>query len=273
MMGRFRAVAQRGALSSALFWISGEIFIVVAGVLIAFGLNAWWVERQTQAEEQTHLRALTRDFERNVSLYNELIVRAALGSSASLELLQLARAEPNAEPASVGRLMGNVFQSFRQEPALDAYQALVNSAGLALIRDDELRSRLAGFADRATDPYQERFADQFYMTFLTSYVGGLQIAGAVARDGTQPQSFADVLNDSAFQEHLALRYVLERDVARTYCALWDEAETILEQLRVQIEMASSLEETLPVEPSYCISARAEPRPPATSTTAPGSVEK
>jgi hypothetical protein len=271
MIGGFRALVQRGALSSTLLWIAGEIFIVVAGVLIAFGLNAWWVERTTQAEEQTHLRALTRDFERNVAVYNELIRRAALGSSASLELLQLARAEPAADPVRVGRLMNDVFQSFRQEPALDAYQALVNSAGLALIHDDELRSNLAGFADRATDPYQERFADQFYMTFVTSYVGRLQIAGAVARDGTQPQSFADLLNDAAFQEHLAFRHVLERDVAGAYCGLWDEAETILERLRTEVEAGQPAEETR-VEPSYCADEPAESDEPATSTEAPGAAD-
>ena len=58
MIGEFRALAQRGARSNVLLWVAGEIFIVVAGVLIAFGLNAWWVERSARIEEQTHLRAL-----------------------------------------------------------------------------------------------------------------------------------------------------------------------------------------------------------------------
>jgi len=258
MIGQLRALSPR--LGGSAIWLEavGEILIVTLGVLLAFGLNAWWVESTKQAEETTHLRALASDFERNVSLYDELIERAALGSSASLELLQLARKQPDADPRVVWRLMNDVFQSFRAEPALDAYQALVNSAGLALIRDEELRSDLAGFADRATDPYQERFADEFYMKFLTTYVGRLQIAGPVAQDGTQAQSFAEVLTDSAFQEHLAFRYVLERDVAGTYCELWREAATILEELRLRIEPRMAVLDAGPSEPAYC----ARPTTPA-----------
>ena len=75
MIGEFRPLAQGGGSYRFLLWVAGEVFIVVAGVLIAFGLNAWWVERSTRVEEQTHLRALARDFERNVGLLTYLIQR------------------------------------------------------------------------------------------------------------------------------------------------------------------------------------------------------
>ena len=173
MIGEFRALVPRGNRSSVLLWIAGEIFIVVAGVLIAFALNAWWAERSARIEEQTHLRALIRDFEQNVGVYGELITRAKRTSDASLELLQLARKQPDADPAVVGRMIGPVFSSYRKKPALDAYEALASSGGLTLIRDEKLRATLAGFADRSSEPYQERFSDGVYLAFATRYIGQL----------------------------------------------------------------------------------------------------
>jgi hypothetical protein len=245
MIAPFRAFSAR--FGSSRIWLGavGEILIVALGVLLAFGLNAWWVERTTRADEQTHLRALSRDFEQNIRIYTELATRAAHSSRASFELLELARSQPDAEP---GRLMNDVFSSYRQEPALDAYQALVNSAGLTALRDDELRSALAGFADRAKDPYQERFSDQFYMTFLTRYVGRLHITGP-PKDATEARSFVELLSEPAFQEFLAFRYVLERDVSGTYCDRLGEAQSILRQLRAQLEPAAA--QPLSVEIPAC----------------------
>ena|SRR5688572_92995 len=235
MIGAVGAATPRRSLSRFLLWATGEIFVVVAGVLIAFGLNAWWIDRSARLEEQMHLRALERDFERNVSIYTTLLEREEEIVTASRELLQLARKQPGAEAAIVSPLMGHVFQSLRMEPALDAYQALVNSAGLTLLRDEELRGDLAGFASRGVDPYFARYSDQLYMAFTTRFVGRLQIAGIADDEPSPGQSYADLLGDSAFQEHLALRHFVERDVAGEYRQLLHQAEDILARLRTQIE--------------------------------------
>jgi hypothetical protein len=260
-MGPFRALSLHGR-SGVWLGAVGEIVVVALGVLLAFGLNAWWVESTSRADEQTHLRALARDFQNNVRLYMELITRANRSSTRSLELLQLARKQPDADPVAVSRLMGPVFSSYREKPALDAYQALVNSAGLTLIRDEELRSALAGFADRATDPYQERFADQLYMAFITTYIGRTQVAGNVAADGTEPTSFVELLSDPVFQEHLAYRAVVEGDVVSYYCDQLKEAQSIFEQLLIQTLARSQIAE-LPafVEPAPCAKTD-EPAQPA-----------
>jgi hypothetical protein len=233
MIGEFRALAQ--ARSSVVLWALGEIFIVVAGVLIAFGLNAWWVERTTRAEEQTHLRALARDFERNVGVYKVLLEREERLVTASLELLQLARKQPDADPTRVRPLVDAVFSSLRQEPALDAYEALVNSAGLALLSDEKLRADLAGFATRVSDPYSEWFSNQLYMTFTTRFIGRLQYAAVIGGDAEALQSYAELLSDPAFQEHVAFRYLSERDVASDYRERLREAEAIYARLQAQLE--------------------------------------
>lgn len=233
MIGQFRAFSPR--LGSSGIWLGavGEILIVALGVLLAFGLNAWWVERSARSEEQTHLRALTNDFEQNVGIYTALIERQEGVVKASLDLLELARKQPDAEVAVVSPLLGSVFSSLRQEPALDAYQGLVNSAGLALIRDDELRSNLAGFAARVADPYSERFADELYMNLTTRFVGRLHVRSLVGQDSSPPDSYAELLTDPVFQEHLAFRHLIEREVTADYRRRLREAQEILAQLQMQ----------------------------------------
>jgi hypothetical protein len=237
VIGPFRALSLHGR-SGVWLGAVGEVLIVALGVLLAFGLNAWWVESTTRAEEQTHLRALARDFERNVGVYSELIRRQQRIVDKSLELLRLARKQPDAEPAVVVDLLGPVFTSLREEPALDAYNALVNSAGLALISDEELRSDLAGFATRATDPYYVRYSDQLYMNFTTRFVGRLHMLDLVADDSTPPRSFAELLSDPAFQEHLAFRHAVESQVQAVYEELLSESEDILDELRAQLGTAA-----------------------------------
>jgi hypothetical protein len=232
MSGDVAAAAARRSFVGFLLWAAGEVLVVVAGVLIAFGLNAWWVERSARIEEQTHLRALVRDFEDNVALYEELIQRARRSADASRDLLELARNQPASDPDVVRPLVGYVFSSYRKPPAFDAYEALVSSAGLTLIRDEKLRAALAGFADRAREPYQQRFADQVYLAFVTRYIGQLQLGGPVPGAAG---SYTELLRDPVFLENLGLRQVLEGDVAGEYELRLREARAILEQLRAQID--------------------------------------
>ncbi len=235
LIGGIRSLARRGRSYRFLLWVAGEIFIVVAGVLIAFGMNAWWAERSARVEEQTHLRALIRDFELNVRLYEDQSERSQRIADASLELLQLARKKPDAEPAVVRTLLNRVFSSYRRSPALDAYEALVSSAGLTLIRDEKLRGALAGFADRAVESYRERFSDQVYLDFTTRYLGRRQLAGQMAQDGTELESFAELLSEPTFQEHLAYRYALESDVARLFEERLTEVQDVLAQLQASLD--------------------------------------
>jgi hypothetical protein len=99
-----------------LRWAVGEISIVVTGVLIAFALNAWWVERDALRAEQVHLRSLVTDFEQNVGSLQALLKRQERVEKACVDLLRLARTEPVASSDSVRPLLGQVFSSVRFEP-------------------------------------------------------------------------------------------------------------------------------------------------------------
>jgi hypothetical protein len=220
--------------SAALLRAAREIAIVTLGILIAFALNAWWEERRERRHEQQHLRALASDFQQNVERLAFLVEREERVSQRSLKLLEAARAPDEGTPESVRVLVQEVFSSQRFEPVMGAYEALVNSAGLTLIRDDELRSALADFAALVNGRYAERFADELYFQLVHAFAGQLQFADIVASPQATPRSYRALLDDPKFQEYLALRHVMEQQVADHYRGLQRRAEHILGRLKADV---------------------------------------
>ena len=218
-----------------VWWAIREISIVVAGVLIAFALNAWWMERESLRAEQVHLRSLVSDFEQNVGVLQTLVQRQERVAEASVDLLRLARAEPGAASARVRPLLGQVFSSVRFEPVMGAYDALLNSAGLTLIRNDDLRSSLAAFAARMNGRYSERFSDELYFSLIRDFAGRLGFGDAVLADENPSTSFSSLLGDVKFQEYLALRHRAEGEVASQYRGFLKGAQKVLAELRSEVK--------------------------------------
>lgn len=225
--------ARTGAKHLAL-----EMLVVISSILIAFSLDAWWGRRAEARTEESHLRALESDFEQNVARLQRLLDREHRIMDASQRLLL--------EPGVVdGRVLedsaeyyfGQVFNSGRFDPVMGAYEAVVGSGGLSQLRDDSLRLALADFASLLQSRYTERYADELYLDFIRSYTGRLGIAGAVAGGdsaGSGQGTWASqrtLLEDPEFREHLALRYLAERDVAAAYQGLQQKAQQVLELAR------------------------------------------
>ncbi len=227
-------------------WILAEIGIVVVGILIAFGLNSWWEGRATAEQERSHLSALQADFTRNVERLHHLADSQDRVSRASGELLQIARGHASAAPDSVDRLMSEVFSSDQFDPVMGAYENLINSGGLAQISDDPLRSALASFAAMVESRYAETFSTTLYLEFNRAFMGRLGWADAVLREQLASRSGGSesragtpiwnhtVMSDPGFQDHLALRFVSQREVAAWYGGLAAQAQVVLDRTEVRL---------------------------------------
>lgn len=216
-----------------LWRVAGEVAIVTLGVLIAFVLNAWWMERADLRQEQVHLRALVSDFEWNLGSLRAHVERQERVSRASRELLEIARSEPGAPAERVLKLIGPVFASGRFEPATGAYEALLNSAGLTLVRNSDLRASLTTFATQFEDRYAERFADELYLSFIRDFAGQLGFTD-LALGESSSRSFAPLLGNPRFQEHLVFRDAAESAVTGQYRRLMSSAQTVLDHLRDEL---------------------------------------
>lgn len=214
-----------------------EMLVVVTSILIAFSLDAWWTNRAEERTGEAHLRALRYDFEQNVSRLKVHIEREERIADASRRLLRVASSPTTPFPEdSVRNLVGQVFNSGRFDPVMGAYEAVVNSGGLAQIQDDSLRLALAEFASLEAGRYEERFSDQLYFDFIRGFEGRLGFSAAVlASDSVTAADAAagfrfqpELLSDPRFREHLALRYLAESGVAASYRRLLETAQRVLD---------------------------------------------
>lgn len=223
------------------WWLSlrrraGEVAIVTVGILIAFALDAWWDSRAQAREEQIHLRALVSDMQQNVTALKALLETEEKIMAGSRELLERARAEPVRADAPLQELFNQVFNSGRYDPVMGAYEALVNSGGLTLIRDETVRAALAGFAAKVRGRYTESWSDEHYFAFAREFAGRVMLMHAREMDAAaREQVLREMLREPRFQEHLAMRYYSERDMASRYRYLHEQAEQLLSQLQEQVQ--------------------------------------
>jgi hypothetical protein len=132
-------------LRAQLRWFTAEILVVVAGVLIALALNAWWQGRQQAREEQRLLVALLDEFTANQDrLAGILAFHSDLKATAQVLLALSADPSPTLSVDSADQLLADVtwWASYTtlESTVLDA---AVQDGQLDLIRTDSLRRLLS----------------------------------------------------------------------------------------------------------------------------------
>jgi hypothetical protein len=128
--------------------IGAEAVAIIASILIAFSLDAWWDSQQLAAREEGYLVSLDRDFQANHSDIKRTIQvqDSVLESIRELVLLGGAtRLSPDAE--TVERLLTRVFRdtNVRFNPNIGTYRELLNASSLHVLTNDSLRILLSEF--------------------------------------------------------------------------------------------------------------------------------
>ena len=86
-----------GLRFSSLRWFAAELAVVVAGILIAFALQAWWQGRSDRTEERAYLARLEADLRNSiVQLEGQLAIQ--LDGERSAVALQRAALSTNPPP-------------------------------------------------------------------------------------------------------------------------------------------------------------------------------
>lgn len=131
--------------SPRLRWFAAEFLVVVAGILVALALNAWWQRQQQIREEQRLLVALLDEFTANQDRLAEILAFHTDVKGTARTLLAVS-ADPNhtVTADSVDRLLANVswFSSYTtlESTVLDG---AVQDGQLGLVRTDSLRRLLS----------------------------------------------------------------------------------------------------------------------------------
>ncbi|MDX1440809.1 MAG: hypothetical protein R3284_12995 [Rubricoccaceae bacterium] len=185
-----------------------EVFIVVLGVVIGFQITAWGNERDLRDREAVQLEALREDFIAN----REQLKRTLSGQESTVgrqrELLRVMHGH-SPRPDSDSLLAPLVFSAVtfhRFEPVLGAYEAMLSAGDLRLIRDPELRSNLAHFAEMAETGWEDEEQITMLRVRLIDFLGEhgdiLSIVYTSWREGTNlPVSSMTMDYDALLTSH------------------------------------------------------------------------
>jgi hypothetical protein len=234
----------------SLSWgrIGAESVSIVASILLAFAINAWWQNRQTQSLVQESLVALRGELAGNLGIIGtELSYRNA--AIASGKTLVTSSDRENLSPEPLDHLLGDLSYLGRSAFSTGALQSILQGGLLADIEDGELRRLLAGL------PAQYEFVRQFEETnteftfyrlepYIDSHGSFTQLANATAESGRPGTGeFKEELSYVVPEhvDHAALLQsnefmgILTQDVFQ-----YEDVANALERLREKIDQAIEL---------------------------------
>lgn len=230
-----------------------EPFVIVSSILLAFGIDAAWDERQERAEEAEIIAGLQREFtgyrdvlEARVELHAEIL------SAASVVLASIEAGDWTSTEWTVDEAIGRLLSPPTTDLGNGVRDALVQGGRLELLSDLDLRERLArwpGFYQEALD--DEVFSRNLVFELLIPYLTerGVELSAALIR-GTMPLSPEGVavwpvevgridadpgavrrlLADPEFKAVVSVRYAYWHHAGGEYRAALGAAEEILGML-------------------------------------------
>jgi hypothetical protein len=167
--------------------IGAEAVAIIASILIAFSLDAWWDGRQLAETEQEYLVSLDRDFRANqTSLRRTIQIQdTVLQSIQELVVLGAAtRTSPDAE--RVRSLIQRVFRDTNVgfTPNIGTYRELLNTSSLQVLRNDSLRILLSDFdvALQTVVRVEEEAGDRWNMNVDNHLLTRLDFAALLPAD-------------------------------------------------------------------------------------------
>ena len=225
--------------------IGAEGVAIVVSILLAFGIQAWWELRGEVAEEREILVGLEAEFEALRSRLDPLARRNRAGERLATMALTESPSEVmgRAEADTLFALATIVNVLDRGGGPLDA---LLASGRLELIRDREIRTRLARWPDRMEDIHTNdlSFRDAVRQG-IGPFLSARGIPDAACKNfqlytcgetGPLPDSYVEVLEDPQFRAMLTSRRFMMTVAAVDHEAARDEADELLGMIRRQLAL-------------------------------------
>ena len=133
--------------------LSVEAAAIVASILLAFAIDAWWDGVQDSRQQAKLVTALKLDFETTQTRLDTSIEYADSLISRTDKFLQAANSGELIPLDSLRYLGGGAFKKIDFEPALSAYEGAVATGKLGLIESPKLLEAITQFI-QALDSYE-----------------------------------------------------------------------------------------------------------------------
>jgi hypothetical protein len=122
--------------------------VIVASILLAFGIDAAWQERTDQAQESELIAAIERDMRRNLDEADRVLAGHAARSAALRLVLDSHPTELTDIPEDSAR---SALRRLAGAPVFTPFDGSIRTGDLSLLRDPTLRAAIGSWAGSVAD--------------------------------------------------------------------------------------------------------------------------
>ena len=192
-------------------YIASETAIVTIGVAMALAVDAWWQDRVDHTTESGYLQGLREDFTITASDLSQEVASSAESMAAIDELVELMNAGNANDRSEVLDLISRSFDTSVLRPVTTTYDDLVTSGNLGLLRNDDLRSALAGWSAQLA--IHRRFEDHILFPHYLATDDFLmhntrvpeELGNGLLNDTRYEADTSTLLSDQTFRNLLLIR--------------------------------------------------------------------
>lgn len=161
-------------------WFLAEFVVVVAGVLVALAVSAWWQGRLDRQHETEYLQQLDADLlatESDMEHAQVVLNRRALAAHAVTHAFW---GERPANDAELRRDLVAPWRSARYRPVLGNIEALIATGDIHVIRAAALRTELVAYDEWAKARLEDisRYDETYYRPGINSLLARMDPTGA-----------------------------------------------------------------------------------------------
>ena len=191
-----------------------EATAIVASILVAFAIDAWWQDRKERAIEVQYLHALREDFVRSIELLDE-IEAVHQQQVAYLESLILATAETPYSEELRRWIDDGLWNIGTYQPQLSALQDLESSGQTQIINNPEIRRSLASVRQRVdTLETGQRDLVVSQQTLIDPFlVDRLNLSKLMLDRAPDPDTDLSALGTDQFQSRAAFKISMRGEIS------------------------------------------------------------
>ena len=199
--------------NSGLRWLLSETLVVVLGVLIALWINDYWTSHQDRNLEQEYLLRILEDVESDIAYIDNNVFQLLNTKFEALEAIRPVVHCEQPVPEDVESFLKNVSlaaiggASSTHWVVNTTFQDLLNTGNLRLIRDSDLRRKIAN--------YYEDF-DEFFLRSRDRRTGYAAFVWTA-----MPGELRDDMTLGSMQD-FGLENALERVTSEEFQYLWNQ---------------------------------------------------
>ena len=213
-----------------------EATAIIASILLAFTIDAWWQNRTDRLVEAQYLQAMRADLLRSLELLdeNEATQRRQVGY---LESLLLTNGDTPYSDELRLWLDDGLFNVGTYQPQISALHELESSAQTQIIQNQDLRRALASVRQRMNglENVQGDFQLSQQMLIDPFLVDNFDLSNLLPNRTASTETDLSMLGTSDFQSRVAFKISLRGEVSQSQRAVRSAFTVALELIETELE--------------------------------------